>query len=186
MSIVGTRVVRREDRDLITAGGTYVDDLRSEALSGAAHAVFVRSPIAHARIGGIDVSAAKEAPGVLGVFTAADLGLAPHPSGPVPEPWLAGEVVRYVGEPVALVVTEERYQLADAAVDASAVESNPLVAALTEIAAKGTTPLLPGVVKSADVLTAVDEATQKALAGGDPAALLKAAQPTVQDALSAK
>ncbi|MDS0134865.1 MULTISPECIES: xanthine dehydrogenase family protein molybdopterin-binding subunit [unclassified Amycolatopsis] len=115
MSIVGTRVVRREDRNLITAGGTYVDDLRTEALSGAAHAVFVRSPIAHARIGGIDVSAAKEAPGVLGVFTAADLGLPPHPAGPVPEPWLAGEVVRYVGEPVALVVTEERYQLADAA-----------------------------------------------------------------------
>ncbi|MGW5740860.1 xanthine dehydrogenase family protein molybdopterin-binding subunit [Amycolatopsis sp. NPDC003861] len=115
MSIVGTRVVRREDRNLITAGGTYVDDLRTEALSGAAHAVFVRSPIAHARIGGIDVSAAKEAPGVLGVFTAADLGLPPHPAGPVPEPWLAGAVVRYVGEPVALVVTEERYQLADAA-----------------------------------------------------------------------
>ncbi|GLY37431.1 carbon-monoxide dehydrogenase large subunit [Amycolatopsis sp. NBRC 101858] len=115
MSIVGTRVVRQEDRNLITAGGTYVDDLREEALSGAAHAVFVRSPVAHARIGSIDVSEAKAAPGVLGVFTAADLGLDPHAAGPVKEPWLAGEVVRYVGEPVALVLTEERYQLADAA-----------------------------------------------------------------------
>ena len=115
MSIVGTRVVRQEDQNLITAGGTYVDDLREEALSGAAHAVFVRSPIAHARIGSIDVSEAKAAPGVLGVFTAADLGLDPHAAGPVKEPWLADGIVRYVGEPVALVLTEERYQLADAA-----------------------------------------------------------------------
>ncbi len=143
MSIVGTRVVRREDRNLITAGGTYVDDLRAEALSGAAHAVFVRSPIAHARIGGIDVSAAKEAPGVLGVFTAADLGLAPHPAGPVPEPWLAGEVVRYVGEPVALVVTEERYQLADAA-ELVDVDYEPLEAvASIEAALAGETLLFP-------------------------------------------
>ncbi len=115
MSIVGTRVVRMEDRSLITTGGAYVDDLREEALSGAAHAAFVRSPIAHARISAIDVTEARSAPGVLGVFTAADLELEPHASGPVKEPWLAGEVVRYVGEPVALVITEERYQLADAA-----------------------------------------------------------------------
>jgi len=115
MSIVGTRVVRMEDQSLITTGGAYVDDLREEALTGAAHAVFVRSPIAHARISAIDVTEALAAPGVLGVFTAADLGLEPHASGPVKEPWLASEIVRYVGEPVALVVTEERYQLADAA-----------------------------------------------------------------------
>ncbi|MET9001712.1 xanthine dehydrogenase family protein molybdopterin-binding subunit [Amycolatopsis sp. NPDC004169] len=143
MSIVGTRVVRREDRSLITTGGTYVDDLRAEALSGAAHAAFVRSPIAHARIGGIDVSAAKEAPGVLGVFTAADLGLAPHPAGPVREPWLAGEVVRYVGEPVALVVTEERYQLADAA-ELVDVDYEPLEAVATiDAALAGETLLFP-------------------------------------------
>ncbi|MGW3966612.1 xanthine dehydrogenase family protein molybdopterin-binding subunit [Amycolatopsis sp. NPDC005003] len=143
MSIVGTRVVRREDRSLITAGGTYVDDLRTDALSGAAHAVFVRSPIAHARIGGIDVSAAKEAPGVLGVFTAADLGLDPHPSGPVPEPWLAGEVVRYVGEPVALVVAEERYQLADAA-ELVDVDYEPLDAVVSiDAALAGETLLFP-------------------------------------------
>ena len=115
MSIVGTRVVRMEDHSLITTGGAYVDDLREEALTGAAHAVFVRSPIAHARITAIDVTEALAAPGVLGVFTAADLGLEPHAAGPVKEPWLASEIVRYVGEPVALVITEERYQLADAA-----------------------------------------------------------------------
>jgi multiple sugar transport system substrate-binding protein len=71
-------------------------------------------------------------------------------------------------------------------VNASAVASNPLVASLTEIAAKGTKPLLPGIVKSSDVLKAVDEATQKALAGQDPATVLKAAQPTAQEALSSK
>ncbi|GHF24985.1 carbon-monoxide dehydrogenase large subunit [Amycolatopsis deserti] len=115
MSIVGTRVVRIEDQQLITQGGTYVEDLRVEALTGAVHAVFVRSPIAHARITSIDTSAALEAPGVVAVYTAADLDLAPRKAGPVVEPWLADEVVRYVGEPVALVLTEERYQLADAA-----------------------------------------------------------------------
>ncbi|WP_134661782.1 MULTISPECIES: xanthine dehydrogenase family protein molybdopterin-binding subunit [Amycolatopsis] len=115
MSIVGTRVVRVEDEKLITAGGTYVDDLKEEALDGAVHAVFVRSPIAHARIVGIDVEEARTAPGVVGVYTAADLDLGPGKAGPVAEPYLAKDVVRYVGEAVALVLTEERYQLADAA-----------------------------------------------------------------------
>ncbi|MEV6879862.1 xanthine dehydrogenase family protein molybdopterin-binding subunit [Amycolatopsis sp. NPDC051128] len=143
MSIVGTRVVRQEDQNLITAGGTYVDDLRDEALSGAAHAMFVRSPIAHARIGGIDVSEAKAAPGVLGVFTAADLGLDPHPAGPVLESWLADDVVRYVGEPVALVLTEERYQLADAA-ELVDIDYEPLAAVATiDAALAGETLLFP-------------------------------------------
>lgn len=114
MSVMGTRVVRREDQKLITSGGTYVDDLHEPLLAGAAHAMFVRSPIAHARIGSIDVSAAREAPGVVGVFTADDLDIA-TPDGPHGEPWLAKDVVRYVGEPVAVVLTEQRYQLADAA-----------------------------------------------------------------------
>ncbi|KAA9149225.1 xanthine dehydrogenase family protein molybdopterin-binding subunit [Amycolatopsis acidicola] len=115
MSIVGTRVVRVEDQKLITTGGIYVEDLREPALTGAVHAVFVRSPIAHARITSVDTSEALAAPGVVAVYTAADLDLGPRNVGPVVEPWLAGEVVRYVGEPVALVLTEERYQLADAA-----------------------------------------------------------------------
>ncbi|MFD9889856.1 xanthine dehydrogenase family protein molybdopterin-binding subunit [Amycolatopsis sp. NPDC059027] len=143
MSIVGTRVVRVEDQKLITTGGAYVDDLREEALSGAVHAVFVRSPIAHARIEGIDVSAALEAPGVVAVLTAADLDLAPHDSGPVQEPWLAADVVRYVGEPVALVLTEERYQLADAA-ELVDVDYDPLDAvAGIDAALSGETVLFP-------------------------------------------
>jgi len=115
MSIVGTRVVRIEDQKLITQGGTYVDDLREEALTGAVHAMFVRSPIAHARISSIDTSAALAASGVVAVYTAADIDLAQRAVPPVAEPWLADGVVRYVGEPVALVLAEERYQLADAA-----------------------------------------------------------------------
>ncbi|HWD02588.1 MAG TPA: xanthine dehydrogenase family protein molybdopterin-binding subunit [Amycolatopsis sp.] len=144
MSIVGTRVVRVEDEKLITSGGTYVDDLREAALTGAVHAAFVRSPIAHARLTGIDTDAAKQAPGVVAVFTAADLDLAPHEAGPVTEPFLATDVVRYVGEPVALVLTEERYQLADAA-ELVDVDYDPLDAvASIDAALAGETELYPG------------------------------------------
>ncbi|WP_019819721.1 xanthine dehydrogenase family protein molybdopterin-binding subunit [Saccharomonospora saliphila] len=115
MSIAGTRVARVEDRTLITSGGTYVEDLRAERLTGAAYARFVRSPVAHARIAAIDVSAARAADGTVAVYTADDLDLAPGSAGPVTQPWLAGDVVRYVGEPVALVLTEHPYQLADVA-----------------------------------------------------------------------
>ncbi|NIH88415.1 xanthine dehydrogenase family protein molybdopterin-binding subunit [Amycolatopsis granulosa] len=143
MSIVGTRVVRIEDQQLITQGGTYVEDLRAEALTGAVHAMFVRSPIAHARIASIDTSAALAAPGVVAVYTAADLDLAPRRTGPVVEPWLAGEVVRYVGEPVALVLTAERYQLADAA-ELVDVDYEPLqVVASIDGALAGETLLFP-------------------------------------------
>ncbi|MGW9306920.1 xanthine dehydrogenase family protein molybdopterin-binding subunit [Saccharomonospora azurea] len=115
MSIVGTRVVRVEDDKLITTGGTYIDDLREDALTGAVHATFVRSPIAHATVTSIDTSEAEAAPGVVAVYTAADLDLAPGKAGPVAQPWLADGVVRYVGEPVAVILAEHRYQLADAA-----------------------------------------------------------------------
>ena len=131
MSILGTRVVRTEDPRLLTVGGTYVDDLREPALAQAARVTFVRSPIAHALITGIDVSAAREAPGVVAVLTAADLDDLPPPppdSGltgteglPFPlggawsEPLLAVDRVRFVGEPVAMVITDDRYQGEDAA-----------------------------------------------------------------------
>lgn len=115
MSIAGTRVVRAEDQKLITAGGTYVEDLREEALAGAVHAMFVRSPVAHGRITAIDTAEASSAPGAVGVYTAADLDIDATHAGPVVQPWLAEGVVRYVGEPVALVLAEQRYQLADIA-----------------------------------------------------------------------
>ena len=129
MSILGTRVIRTEDPRLLTAGGVYVDDLRTPELARAARITFVRSPVAHARITGIDTSAALGEPGVLAVLTAADIDdIPPPPEGggeaseaPVPvggvwqEPLLAFDTVRYVGEPVAVVITDGSYQGEDAA-----------------------------------------------------------------------
>jgi carbon-monoxide dehydrogenase large subunit len=118
VSIMGTRVLRKEDPTFLTVGGTYVDDLRDERLTGAAYATFVRSTMAHARILGIDTTEAAQAPGVVGVFTAADVDLAPLESfynAAVTRPYLATDVVRFVGEPIAVVLTEDRYQGEDAA-----------------------------------------------------------------------
>jgi carbon-monoxide dehydrogenase large subunit len=114
VSILGNRVVRREDPRFLTVGGTYVDDVK---VDGAVHVHYVRSTMAHARITSIDVSDARKADGVLAVYTADDVDLEPIPSNnpAMPRPWLASDVVRYVGEPVAAIVTEERYQGPDAA-----------------------------------------------------------------------
>ena len=119
MSILGNRVVRREDPAFLTGTATYVDDLR---LDGAAHLAYARSIMAHARIVSIDVDEAKAAPGVLGVFTAddiAEMGPVPHVLPMFPEPmqrsYVAGDVVRHVGQPVVAVVAETREQAADAA-----------------------------------------------------------------------
>jgi aerobic carbon-monoxide dehydrogenase large subunit len=124
MSIMGTRVLRTEDPRLLTEGGVYVDDLRVPEMTGAAFATFVRSPIAHALITGIDAGAAREQPGVVAVITAADL---PTADGPTAEPLLAADRVRFVGEPVALVLTDARYQGEDAA-ELVSVEYEPLTA----------------------------------------------------------
>jgi carbon-monoxide dehydrogenase large subunit len=128
MSILGNRVLRREDPRFLTSGGIYGDDL---ALDGALWATFVRSTAAHARIVGIDVDEARQAPGVVAVYTGADIDLPAVPAG-VPgfpevmgRPVLAKDVVRFVGEAVAVVVTEERYQGEDAA-EAVLVDYDPL------------------------------------------------------------
>jgi aerobic carbon-monoxide dehydrogenase large subunit len=121
MSILGTRVLRTEDPKFLTTGGVYTEDVVDERLEGACHVFFVRSPVAHARILSVDVSAALEAPGVIAAYTAADIGeLAP--ARPMPmmnkrmtRPLLASEKVRYVGDLVAVVVTEQAYQGEDAA-----------------------------------------------------------------------
>jgi carbon-monoxide dehydrogenase large subunit len=116
MSILGTRVVRTEDPRLLTTGATYLEDLRLPELQGAAYATFVRSPMAHARITEIDVSTALAEPGVVAVLTARDLDEdVDRPSGAGAEPLLAGDVVRFAGEPVAIVLTDEHYQGEDAA-----------------------------------------------------------------------
>jgi aerobic carbon-monoxide dehydrogenase large subunit len=119
VSILGTRVLRTEDPQFLTTGGIYTDDVR---LPNACHVHFARSTVAHARIGSVDVSGALAAPGVIAVFTGADLADLPELAPPMPgminarmtQPLLARDVVRYVGEPVAAVVTEHRYQGEDA------------------------------------------------------------------------
>jgi aerobic carbon-monoxide dehydrogenase large subunit len=126
MSILGTRVVRTEDPRLLTAGGTYTDDLRLPELAGALRATFVRSPVAHAEITGIDAKVALDAPGVVAVLTAADADdLPPGVGRPTTEPLLATDRVRYVGEPVAIVLTEDGYQGEDAA-ELVSVDYQPL------------------------------------------------------------
>jgi carbon-monoxide dehydrogenase large subunit len=127
MSILGTRVVRTEDPRLLTVGGVYLDDLRIPELAGAARVTFVRSPLAHARITGIDTSAARQQPWVLAVLTAADIAEAMPAGEPLAEPLLATDRVRYVGEPVALLVTTDLYQGEDAA-ELVIVDYHPLPA----------------------------------------------------------
>jgi len=117
-SILGNRVPRTEDRQLLTSGGTYVYDL---ALENLAYAFFVRSTVAHATITNLDTSEAAAAPGVVGVVTSADLDIAPFSAGIAKvndafarEP-LAVDLVRYVGDPIAVVVAESFQQAVDAA-----------------------------------------------------------------------
>ena len=118
-SILGNRVLRKEDPKFLTTGGVYVDDLLDEPLlRGAAHVTYVRSTVAHAVINSIDTSDAASMPGVVAVFTGADLGLQPVPSAFNPmatRTLLATEKVRYVGEPIAVIVSETREQGEDAA-----------------------------------------------------------------------
>jgi carbon-monoxide dehydrogenase large subunit len=179
MSIVGTRVVRIEDPRLLTVGGTYVDDVRVPELEGAAQATFVRSPVAHAQITAIDTSAALAEPGVVAVLTAQDIDdLAPPPpppddggapaegpmplGGPFAEPVLAAGRVRFVGEPVAIVLTDGRYQGEDAA-ELVSVDYEPLPAVVgIDAALSGDALLFP----EAESNVAVQR--DPAGSGGDP------------------
>ena len=137
MSILGTRVLRTEDPKFLTTGGVYTEDVVDERLEGAYHVFFVRSPVAHARITSVDVSAALEAPGVVAVITGADLAdlpaIPPTAAGLInpamEQRLLATDKVRYVGEAVAAVVTENPYQGEDA-LELVSVEYDPLPAVL--------------------------------------------------------
>jgi carbon-monoxide dehydrogenase large subunit len=137
VSILGTRVLRTEDPKFLTTGGVYTEDVVDERLAGACHVFFVRSPVAHARITGIDVGAALAAPGVVAAFTGADLAdlpvIPPSMSGlmnaEMKQTLLATDKVRYVGEPVAVVVVEDPYQGEDA-IELVEVDYDPLPAVL--------------------------------------------------------
>ena len=135
---IGERVRRNEDARLLTGRALFVDDVR---LEGMLHVAFLRSQYAHARLVSVDATAARSRPGVVAVYTAADLGDYWRP-GPllVPPPPIAGLVfnactqvplakdkLRHVGEPLAMVVAESRY-VAEDALDDIVVDAEPLPA----------------------------------------------------------
>ncbi len=151
MSILGTRVLRTEDPKFLTTGGEYTADVTDDRLTGACHVFFVRSPVAHARIARVDASAALRAPGVLAVITGADLAGLPDLKPMDPDTMnmrmlrrpLATDVVRFVGDPVAAVVTEHEYQGEDA-VELVDVDYEPLPTVLDlDDALSGATLLFP-------------------------------------------
>ena len=129
MSILGNRVVRKEDPALLTSGGTYVDDI---IVDGALHVVYVRSMVAHGEITSIDTSEARNAPGVVDIVTSAELTIGDIKpfmmlNQLITRPVLARERVRYVGDPIVAVVAETRAAAVDAA-ELVIVEIEPLPA----------------------------------------------------------
>lgn len=138
---VGARVQRQEDPRLLTGRGQYLADV---SLPGQLHAAFVRSPVAHARITGIDTSPAVGLPGVHLVWTGAEVaGFCGGVEGmfnvdgcfPTVMPILATDVVRYVGEPVAVVVADTR-ALAEDAAELVSVDFDELPVVLDPLAAR--------------------------------------------------
>jgi 2-furoyl-CoA dehydrogenase large subunit len=142
---VGKSVLRKEDEPLLTGRGRFIDDL--EPVAGIRHAAILRSPHPHANILGIDVSRAEQLPGVIGVVTGAQIAKV---AGPIPSVVKARmkfnvcalDKVRYMGEPVAVVVAANRY-IAEDALELITVDYEPLqgVAFLEDAIAPGA-PLL--------------------------------------------
>ena len=141
---IGQPVRRSEDPTLVRGEGRYTDDTRR---TGQSYAVMVRSSVAHGVIRGIDTAAAKAMPGVLAVYTAADLTgygglkcnlpLKSRDGSPIrytPRPALAGDKVRFVGDPVACVIAETIAQAKDGA-EAVVLDIEPLPAVVSARAA---------------------------------------------------
>lgn len=142
--LIGTSVLRKEDPPLLTGRGRYVDDLR---LPGMVTMAYVRSDVAHAKILGIDVETARSMPGVLGVWTAVDLPDLPNVrSVPTMErPCLAKDAVRFVGEPVAVVIATDRALAVDAAETVEIeYDALPVLTTIQEAMAEGAAPIVPG------------------------------------------
>ena len=132
---IGSRAARARDGALVTGTATFVADV---SIPGQLHARVVRSPLAHAVLAGVDATEAARLPGVAGVFTAADVGrheipirlpfAATEEGMRVLQPLLAAERVRYVGEPVAVVLAEDPWIAEDAA-ELVVLDLDPLDAA---------------------------------------------------------
>ena len=138
-TLIGQRVLRNEDPRLLTGQAQFVDDVE---IPGLLHAAFLRSDHAHARLLGLDVSAARERPGVVAVFTAEDMGADWEPGPPLVSPPptakdvifysrrqvpLVKDKIRHAGEAIAVVIAESRY-IAEDAVEDIVVDLEPLEA----------------------------------------------------------
>jgi CO/xanthine dehydrogenase Mo-binding subunit len=132
---IGRGVVRVEDAGLVTGRTEFIDNVTR---TGMLHCAILRSPIAHARIGKIDVSAAEALPGVVAVVTGEDAARWSHPAAAVPEGWglhcLPTDKVRFVGEPVAAVAATSRY-VAEDALELIEVEYEALETVMDPVAA---------------------------------------------------
>jgi aerobic carbon-monoxide dehydrogenase large subunit len=180
--VFGSGIRRREDPRLITGSAVYTDDL---TLPGMLHAAMLRSPHAHARIVSIDTSHAVAANGVVAVYTAGDIegALRPMPCAwllpnagltVADYPCLAKDVVRYVGDIVAVVVAESRYQAYDA-LDLIDVEYDPLPAITDpQAAAASGAPQLHANIKG-------NQAFHWTVSGGDVEAAFANAEVIVRD-----
>ncbi|HEY4921983.1 MAG TPA: xanthine dehydrogenase family protein molybdopterin-binding subunit [Xanthobacteraceae bacterium] len=147
-TFIGAPIERREDLRFVRGRGQYVDDL---APAGLLHAVILRSAVAHGRIRAIDASAAMKIPGVYAVITARDMGerppiipmrLQPLPDfKPFEQPVIAADKVRYVGEPIAVVLADSA-ALGEDALEAIAVDIEPLPAVTDRAGAESGASLL--------------------------------------------
>ena len=180
--LFGSGIRRREDPRLITGQASYTDDIK---LTGMVHAAILRSPHAHARIRSIDTGAARQAPGVLAVYTGADTEgvLNPMPCAwVIPDsdvkvvayPPIAKDIVRYVGDAVAVVVAEDRYQAEDA-LELINVDYEPLPAVVNPEAA-----LQPGAPQLHEDAPN-NQAFHWVAAGGDTDAAFADAEVVVKD-----
>ena len=180
--LFGSGIRRREDPRLITGQASYTDDIK---LANMAHAAILRSPHAHARITSIDTSAAQSAPGVRAVYTGADLQ---DVFNPIPCAWvvpdsdvkqvpyhaMAKDLVRYVGDPVAVVVAQDRYQAEDA-LELINVGYEPLPVVVSPEAALQ--PAAPQIHEDAPN----NQAFHWVAAGGDTDAAFDSAEVVVRD-----
>ncbi len=180
--IFGSAIRRREDPRLLTGAGTFTDDL---AFPGMVHAAMLRSPHAHARIRSVDASRARDAAGVVAAYTGRDIAgalkpmpcawLIPNSNLKVAEyPCMATDVVRYVGDIVAVVVAETSYEAVDA-LELIDVDYEPLDAVVDprQAASEGA-PQLHGSAPG-------NQAFHWVVAGGDVDAAFAAAEVVVKD-----
>ena len=180
--IFGSGIRRREDPRLITGSALYTDDI---VLPGMLYAAMLRSPHAHARIRSLDKSQAAQASGVVAVYAASDVDgdlkpmpcawLLPNAGLTIADyPCLAKEIVRYVGDIVAIVVAETRYQAYDA-LDLIEVDYDPLPAVTDpQEAAKDGAPQLHASIKG-------NQAFHWTVSGGDIEAAFRNADVIVKD-----